>query len=102
MKNLYNTVCLTGALVLGVIGAQTALAADVLVVTPEHNANGEQRYFDNNYNWGDKRSWRCIASGRDGRFYRDYGSTLDRARNHALNYCANHTRNCSTEHCERI
>jgi hypothetical protein len=104
MKKTYRKyVYLVGALVLGFVGMQTAFA-DVNVSTPGPNlsvGNNNNGFLDNNFNWGDNKNWRCVARGRDGHRYRDYGSDRSKARDHALNYCEKHTRNCEIDSCNR-
>lgn len=102
-KTYRKYVYLVGALVLGVASLQTAFA-DVNLSTPGPNVsvgnyNSKNGYFDNNYNWGNSKNWRCVARGRDGHHYRDYGSSRSNARDHALNYCGRHTRNCEIDNC---
>jgi hypothetical protein len=104
MKKIQNkSLWLAVALVLGVVGAQNAFA-DVNIATPGPSVSvgGNNGYFDNNYNWGGNKDWRCVARGRDDRRYRDTGSDRDKARDHALNYCERHTSRCEIQSCDRI
>lgn len=103
MKKMNNKLlCLAGALVLGLVGAQSAFA-DVSINTPGPNVSvGKDGFFDNNVNWGGNKDWRCVARGRDGHRYRDTGSDRSKARDHALNYCERHTSRCEIDNCDRL
>lgn len=102
MKKIQNkSLWLTSILALGLMSVQPVFA-DININTPGPNVSvGNNGFLDNNINWGGNKDWRCVARGRDGYRYRDYGSDRSKARDHALNYCEKHTSRCEIDSCNR-